>query len=211
MPTCTLKKKCIHSRFPDFKILGKLMKAESIRSLFSLSLVLLSGELAISSGCLSAIHTLPSPQPSAVITSQATPFSSARRLLGNSHQALPPGPSYPLPITQSFQLTVPWKILHFACEVQLPALSLQRAVATNTLSCLECLLYWGKRLESRFPGTAFLPLWGLSWGLFPVCGVYNPCNASFYNKDSRQNCVVNAWAFKWVWWKYLLRVLTIIM
>ena len=107
MPTCTLKKKCIHSRFPDFKILGKLMKAESIRSLFSLSLVLLSGELAISSGCLSAIHRLPSPQPSAVITSQATPFSSARRLLGNSHQALPPGPSYPLPITQSFQLTVP--------------------------------------------------------------------------------------------------------
>lgn len=160
MPTCTLKKKCIHSRFPDFKILDKYIKAESIRSLFSLSLVLLSGELAISSGCLSAIHALPSSCPSAVITSQATSFSSPRRLLRNSHQALAPGPS--LPITQSFQLSVPWKILHFACEVQLPTLSLQRAVATNTLSCLECLLYWGKWLESGFPGTVFLPLWGLS-------------------------------------------------
>ena len=102
MPTCTLKKKHVHSRFPDFKILGTFIQAESIQSLFSLSLVLLSGELAISLGCLSGTHALPSPHPSAVITSQATSFSSPRRLLRNSRQALPPGPSYPLPITQSF-------------------------------------------------------------------------------------------------------------
>ena len=66
------------------------------------SLFLWSCFLAISLGCLSGTRALPSPHPSAVITSQATSFSSPRRLLRSSCQALPPGPSYPLPITQSF-------------------------------------------------------------------------------------------------------------
>lgn len=44
---------------------------------------------------------------SAVITSQAPSFSSPSRLLRSSCQALPPGPSYPLPVTQSFQISVP--------------------------------------------------------------------------------------------------------
>lgn len=55
MPTCTLKRKYVHSRFPDFKILGKFIKAESIESLFSPSLVLLSSELA-QAACRALMH-----------------------------------------------------------------------------------------------------------------------------------------------------------
>lgn len=160
MPTCTLKKKHVHSRFPEFKILGKFIQAESIRSLFSLSLVLLSCH----------ILRLPVGHSCTAISTSFCRDHQPGHLLQLSKEApqeFLPGSATRAILSPPHHTEFPWKILHFACEVHLPALSLQRAVTTNTLSCLECLLYWGKRVESGFPGMAFLPLWGLSRGLFP--------------------------------------------
>lgn len=83
--------------------------------------------------------------------------SSLWRLLGNCHQALPPGPAC---------------LLSALCTLNdAPLHRWRQLTPLSSMSHLECVLYWERQQQSRFLGTAFPPLWELSGGPFLVCGI----------------------------------------